>query len=81
MKTTKTKWKKIILKQGEFNPLQPLIEWLRSDEINLKGTRLSCGEGGCGSCTVLLTQYSKDKSKYIHRPINSCLMPLSMSHG
>ena len=73
--------KKIVLKQGEFNPLQPLIEWLRSDQINLKGTRLSCGEGGCGSCTVLLTQYSKDKSKYIHRPINSCLMPLGMAHG
>lgn len=73
--------KKVVLKQGEFNPTQPLIEWLRSDKINLKGTKLSCGEGGCGSCTVLLTQYDISKNKYVHRPINSCLMPLGMAHG
>lgn len=47
---------KIVLKQGEFNPTQSLVDWLRSDKINLKGTKLSCGEGGCGSCTVILTQ-------------------------
>lgn len=73
--------KKVVLKQGEFNPTQPLIEWLRSEKVNLKGTKLSCGEGGCGSCTVVLTQYDINKSKYVHRPINSCLMPLGMAHG
>ena len=34
-------------------PSTPLLYILRND-LGLKGTRFGCGEGHCGSCTVLL---------------------------
>ena len=34
-------------------PNTPLVFVLRHD-LDLKGTRLGCGEGDCGACTVLL---------------------------
>jgi aerobic-type carbon monoxide dehydrogenase small subunit (CoxS/CutS family) len=30
-----------------------LAEWLR-DDVGLTGTKIACGEGHCGACTVLL---------------------------
>jgi len=35
------------------DPSTPLLYILRND-LGLKGTRFGCGEGHCGSCTVLL---------------------------
>lgn len=43
----------------------PLVHVLRHD-LALKGTRLGCGEGQCGSCTVLLDG----------KPVQSCDTPL-----
>jgi nicotinate dehydrogenase subunit A len=43
----------------------PLVHALRHD-LGLKGTRLGCGEGQCGSCTVLLDG----------APVQSCDTPL-----
>ena len=34
----------------------PLVQYLRS--TGLTGTKVSCGEGSCGSCTVLLSRVS-----------------------
>ncbi|OHS96541.1 aldehyde oxidase and xanthine dehydrogenase [Tritrichomonas foetus] len=73
--------KKVTLHEGEFNPVQTLVSWLRSDKINLKGTKLVCGEGGCGACTVVLTQYDPITKKYVHRSVNSCLLTLGQIHG
>ncbi|MBM3879005.1 MAG: (2Fe-2S)-binding protein [Verrucomicrobia bacterium] len=35
------------------DPARPLVEVLRED-LQLTGTKVGCGEGQCGSCTVLL---------------------------
>jgi len=39
-------------------PNQTLLDFLRSD-VGLTGTKLGCGEGGCGACTVLISRYSE----------------------
>jgi nicotinate dehydrogenase subunit A len=48
----------------------PLIYILRND-LKLKGTRLGCGEGVCGCCTVLLDG----------RSVQACNTPVSAVEG
>lgn len=47
-----------------------LIDVLR-DEINYTGTKRGCGEGECGTCTVLIDG----------RPVNSCLILAALVQG
>jgi carbon-monoxide dehydrogenase small subunit len=47
-----------------------LLELIR-DEVGLTGTKEACGEGDCGSCTVLLEG----------KPVNSCLALASEADG
>lgn len=54
----------------QASPLTRLIDVLR-DELNLTGTKEGCGEGECGSCTVLLDG----------EPVNSCLVPVGQVMG
>ncbi|MCW2724925.1 MAG: (2Fe-2S)-binding protein [Frankiales bacterium] len=51
-------------------PLTPLAEVLR-EELYLTGTKQACGEGFCGSCTVLLDDAAAP----------SCLTPVGMAAG
>ncbi len=44
------------------SPNETLVEVLR-DELELTGTKMGCGEGACGTCTVLLDG----------KPVRSCL--------
>lgn len=59
------------------NPHWTLLDYIRA-QPNLKGTKLGCGEGGCGACTVVLqvpdTQSGKRRIK--HLSVNACLFPL-----
>jgi len=62
-------------------PDMTLLTWLRSAGVGLTGTKLGCGEGGCGACTVMLSHWDREKKKIIHRSINSCLAPLCSVDG
>ncbi|RDD44277.1 Xanthine dehydrogenase/oxidase [Trichoplax sp. H2] len=48
--------------------------------VKLTGTKLVCGEGGCGACTVVVSKYHRYEKKIIHYAVNSCLTPLCILH-
>ncbi|KAI9110887.1 hypothetical protein K1719_018007 [Acacia pycnantha] len=56
-----------------------LLEYLR--DIGLTGSKLGCGEGGCGACTVMASQFDRNMGKCVHYAINACLAPLYSVEG
>jgi xanthine dehydrogenase/oxidase len=56
-----------------------LIDYLRSPEVGLAGPKKSCGQGGCGACTVILSRWDGEAPE--HRAINSCLRPVCALGG
>ncbi|KAH1090610.1 hypothetical protein J1N35_017867 [Gossypium stocksii] len=56
-----------------------LLEYLR--DIGLTGTKLGCGEGGCGACTVMISHYDRKTKKCMHYAVNACLAPLYSVEG
>lgn len=58
------------------NPHWTLLDFIRSQH-GLKGTKLGCGEGGCGACTVVLqTRDVRNPRRIRHLDVNACLYPL-----
>ena len=55
------------------DPRMTLLTFLRT-ELRITGTKLGCGEGGCGACTVMLS-FIKDGEIH-HKSCNACLTPL-----
>ncbi|KAM0000115.1 putative xanthine dehydrogenase [Helianthus debilis subsp. tardiflorus] len=56
-----------------------LLEYLR--DAGLTGTKLGCGEGGCGACTVMVSYFDQNSKKCVHQAINACLAPLYSVEG
>jgi len=63
----------------DIDPEVTLLEYLRG--IGLTGTKLGCAEGGCGACTVVVSQYNPTTKKIYHASINACLAPLVSVDG
>ncbi len=63
------------------DPTTLLVDWLRSDAVGLTGTKLSCGEGGCGACTVMLSRWDAKRRRAVETAINACLRPLCSIDG
>ncbi|CCD43657.1 hypothetical protein BofuT4_P064990.1 [Botrytis cinerea T4] len=62
-----------------MDPEITLLEYLRG--IGLTGTKLGCAEGGCGACTVVVSQYNPTTKKIYHASVNACLAPLVSVDG
>lgn len=58
-----------------YNASEPqmLVDFLRQS-LHLTGTKVGCNAGGCGACTVMLTERGGG-----HRPVLSCLTPLALA--
>jgi len=64
----------------EFYSKTTLAEYLRS-QITSTGTKISCSEGGCGACTVVLSYIDPITKTEKHKSVNSCLYPLLSCDG
>jgi xanthine dehydrogenase/oxidase len=63
------------------DPKTLLIDFLRNSRTGLTGTKLSCGEGGCGACTVVLARRDPISGVVSEGPANACLRPLCSVDG
>jgi xanthine dehydrogenase/oxidase len=63
----------------DVDPEVTLLEYLRG--IGLTGTKLGCAEGGCGACTVVVSQFNPTTKKIYHASVNACLAPLVSVDG
>ncbi len=63
------------------DPATVLVDYLRSPAVGLTGTKLVCGEGGCGACTVLITRTDPNTTQVVERAVNACLHPLCSLDG
>ena len=70
---------KVVIDSVSIDPEITLLEYLRG--IGLTGTKLGCAEGGCGACTVVVSQLNPTTKKVYHASVNSCLAPLVSVDG
>ncbi|CAM1510465.1 Fc.00g008000.m01.CDS01 [Cosmosporella sp. VM-42] len=68
---------KVVL--DEIDPEVTVLEYLRG--IGLTGTKLGCGEGGCGACTIVVSQFNPTTKEIYHASVNACLAPLVSLDG
>ena len=68
---------KVVL--DSIDPEITLLEYIRG--IGLTGTKLGCAEGGCGACTVVVSQFNPTTKKIYHASVNACLAPLIRVDG
>lgn len=70
---------KVVIDSTSIDPEITLLEYLRG--IGLTGTKLGCAEGGCGACTVVVSQQNPTTKKLYHASVNACLAPLVSVDG
>ncbi|XP_036109228.1 aldehyde oxidase 4-like [Molossus molossus] len=65
------------------DPEVNLLFYLREVHIlfHLTGTKYSCGTGGCGACTVMVSRYDPKAKKIHHYSVTACLVPICSLYG
>ena len=71
--------KEYSLPASSVDPSVTLNEFIRRS-TPFSGTKLSCGEGGCGACAVDVACRDAD-GNVSHMSVNSCLRPLATLDG
>ncbi|XP_003473062.1 xanthine dehydrogenase/oxidase [Cavia porcellus] len=69
--------RKVVEKNAD--PETTLLAYLRR-KLGLSGTKLGCGEGGCGACTVMISKFDHFQNKVVHYSVNACLAPICSLH-
>ncbi|XP_012937557.1 xanthine dehydrogenase/oxidase [Aplysia californica] len=62
------------------DPEMTLLTYIRT-RLRLTGSKLGCGEGGCGACTVMVSKYLPEQDTVAHFSVNACLAPVCSMHG
>ncbi|KAK6044231.1 2Fe-2S iron-sulfur cluster-binding domain protein [Cooperia oncophora] len=68
------------VEENHVDPKTTLAVYLR-DHLHLKGTKIGCNEGGCGACTVMISEINPVNNEIRHYSANSCLMPICAVFG
>ncbi|XP_069682967.1 xanthine dehydrogenase-like [Periplaneta americana] len=63
-----------------IDPEWTLLHYLR-DKLRLCGTKLGCGVGGCGACTVMISSFDRFEKKPVHWAARACLIRVASLHG
>lgn len=80
LKTQIQKINRFQVVESHPDPRTTLLKYLR-DTLFLCGTKLACGEGGCGACTVMVSKIDRSKNYIRHLAVNACLAPVCSMHG
>ncbi|XP_054978420.1 aldehyde oxidase 2 [Sorex araneus] len=70
--------KKVI--ERNVDPEVTLLTFLRMN-LRLTGTKYACGGGGCGACTVMVSEHDPDSKKIRHFSVTACLVPICSLYG
>ncbi|KAI9013555.1 molybdopterin binding aldehyde oxidase/xanthine dehydrogenase [Hyaloraphidium curvatum] len=68
-----------VVKLPSADPSVSLSAFLR-ETAGLTGTKVGCGEGGCGACTVLLSRWDADGGRVVSVTANACLRKVATLH-
>ncbi|KAF8211716.1 xanthine dehydrogenase [Mycena galopus ATCC 62051] len=71
----------IVLDGNSFDPDATLLDFIRSQGQGFTGTKLGCGEGGCGACTVVIQSRDPATQQIQHMAVNACLAPVVSVDG
>ncbi|CAH1783657.1 unnamed protein product, partial [Owenia fusiformis] len=63
-----------------IEPETTVLDYLRT-KLHLVGSKKVCGEGGCGACTVMLSQFQHQTNTVNHYSVNACITPICYLHG
>ena len=59
------------------DPSQSLSAYLRSPAVAVTSSKVGCGTGYCGACTVMVSRRGDD-GVIQHRAINACITPIAL---
>lgn len=71
----------VVIDAANVDPAVLLVDWLRSPDVGLTGTKKGCDQGGCGACTVMLSRWDPSTKSVERIAINSCLRPITALDG
>ncbi|XP_077993141.1 xanthine dehydrogenase/oxidase-like [Glandiceps talaboti] len=68
------------VQERRVNTQMNLATYIR-DVAGLTGTKVACGQGGCGACTVMLSRWNPLTKDITHSCVYACLLPICYVHG